>query len=142
MKPRITLGIETSCDETGAAIYHEQKGLLANALFSQIETHKLFGGVIPEIASRTQLEKINPIVTAALETASLTLDDIDVVAVTNRPGLPGSLLVGVCFAKTIAWARNKKFIGINHLEGHAFSSFLQYDVPFPHLCITASGGHT
>jgi putative glycoprotease GCP len=141
-KPRITLGIETSCDETGAAIYHETKGILSNALYSQIELHKLFGGVMPEVASRTQLEKINPIITAALNDAAITIDDVDVIAVTSKPGLPGSLLVGVCFAKALAWTTNKKLIGINHLEGHAFSSFLQYDVPFPHICITASGGHT
>src|SRR5579872_2762277 len=132
-KPRITLGIETSCDETGAAIYHETKGLLSQALFSQIELHKNFGGVMPEVASRTQLEKISPIISAALDAASLTVDEVDVIAVTNKPGLPGSLLVGVCFAKALAWVTGKKLIGVNHLEGHAFSSFLQYDVPFPHL---------
>jgi N6-L-threonylcarbamoyladenine synthase len=140
--PFITLGIETSCDETAAAVYHSEQGLLSSALYSQIELHKRFGGVVPELASRSQLEKINPIVAAALEQANLTLDDIDVVAVTNKPGLPGSLLVGICFAKALAWAKNKKLIGINHLEGHAFSSFLEHNVPFPHLCLTASGGHT
>lgn len=141
-KPIITLGIETSCDETGAAVYHSHKGLLSNALFSQVDLHRAFKGVMPEIASRNQLEKINPIVQAALDMANLSLDDIDVVAVTNKPGLPGSLLVGVCFAKSIAWAAGKKLIGVNHLEGHAFSAFLGNDIPFPHICITASGGHT
>lgn len=141
-KPIITLGIETSCDETAAAVYHSERGILSNAIFSQTELHKLFGGVVPELASRSQLEKINPIVRAGLESAHMNLDMIDVVAVTNKPGLPGSLLVGVCFAKTIAWASNKKLIGVNHLEGHAFSAFLEHDVPFEHLCITASGGHT
>ncbi len=142
MKPYITLGIETSCDETGAALYHSEKGLLSHALFSQIELHKAVGGVIPEVASRSQLEKIEPIITTALERAHLSLSDVDIVAVTNKPGLPGSLLVGVCFAKAIAWTQSKKLIGINHMEGHIFSSFLENDVPFPHLCITASGGHT
>ncbi len=142
MKPYITLGIETSCDETGAAVYHQEKGLLSNALFSQIDLHKKFGGVVPEVASRSQLEKINPIVQTALDLANVSLDDINVIAVTNKPGLPGSLLVGVCFAKAMAWARNIKLIGVNHLEGHAFSAFLEQDIPFPHLCITASGGHT
>jgi len=142
MKPYITLGIETSCDETGAALYHSEKGLLSHALFSQIELHKAVGGVIPEVASRSQLEKIEPIITTALERAHLSLSDVDIVAVTNKPGLPGSLLVGVCFAKAIAWTQGKKLIGINHMEGHIFSSFLENDVPFPHLCITASGGHT
>lgn len=142
MQSFITLGIETSCDETAAAVYHSEQGLLSSALYSQIELHKKFGGVVPELASRSQLEKINPIVEAALEQAQLTLDDIDVIAVTNKPGLPGSLLVGICFAKAIAYPRQKKLIGVNHLEGHAFSSFLEHNVPFPHLCLTASGGHT
>lgn len=143
MKPLITLGIETSCDETGTAVYHEERGLLSNALFSQINLHKQFGGVVPEVASRSQLEKITPMVQAALDQAKLTLDAINVIAVTHKPGLPGSLLVGLCFAKTMAWARGTKLIGVNHLEGHAFSAFLDHpDIPFPHLCITASGGHT
>lgn len=142
MKPFITLGIETSCDETAAAVYHSTKGLLASTLYSQIELHKSFGGVVPELASRSQLEKINPIVAAALEKAHVTLDDIDVIAVTNKPGLPGSLLVGICFAKAFAWSKNKKLVGVNHLEGHAFSASIEHDVPFPHLCLTASGGHT
>lgn len=141
-RPIVTLGIETSCDETAAALYHSQKGLLSSALYSQIELHKNFGGVVPELASRSQLEKIGPIVEKALTDAHLTLDNIDVVAVTNKPGLPGSLLVGVCFAKSLAWAKNKKIIGINHLEGHAFSTGIEHDVPFPYLCLTASGGHT
>lgn len=139
---RITLGIETSCDETAAAVYDAQKGILSSELFSQIALHEHMGGVIPEIASRTQLEKINSIIAYALEKAQLTLDDVDTIAVTHKPGLPGSLLVGVCFAKAMAFALKKKLIGINHLEGHAFSSFLEHDVPFPHLCLTASGGHT
>jgi len=142
MKSYITLGIETSCDETGAAIYDTDKGLLSNALYSQIELHKKLGGIIPEVASRSQLEKIEPIVTAALEGAKMDLSQVDVIAVTNKPGLPGSLLVGLCFAKAIAWAQQKKLIGVNHMEGHIFSSFLENDVPFPHLCLTASGGHT
>ena len=140
--PFITLGIETSCDETAAAVYHSTRGLLSSTLYSQIELHKNFGGVVPELASRSQLEKINPIVEQALQQAHITLDDIDVVAVTNRPGLPGSLLVGVCFAKALAWAKNKKLIGINHLEGHAYSTGIEHSVQFPYLCLTASGGHT
>ena len=135
MKSYITLGIETSCDETGVALYHSTKGLLSNALFSQ-DHHQTYGGVVPEIGSRIQLERINPITTLALQRAKLTLADIDVVAVTNRPGLPGSLLVGVCFAKAIAWALNKKIIGINHIEGHVFSPSLEFDVPFPNISLT------
>lgn len=136
------LGIETSCDETAAAVYIPGSGMRSNVLFSQIEMQKNFGGVVPEIASRTHLEKIQGIVDEALSKAGVTLQDIDVVAVTHKPGLPGSLLVGVCFAKGMAWAAGKKIIGVNHLEGHAFSSCIENSVPFPHLCLTASGGHT
>ena len=136
------LGIETSCDETAAAIYHEKKGILSSELFSQIAAHEKLGGVIPEIASRAQLEKINTIIEYALANAQMTLENIDVIAVTHKPGLPGSLLVGVCFAKAIAWSLSKKIIGIDHLEGHIFSPFLEHPVPFPHICISASGGHT
>src|SRR5918996_4866317 len=112
------LGIETSCDETAAAVYHQERGLLSNALFSQVDIHKAAGGVIPEVASREQLEKIEPIITVALKQANVTLDDIDGIAVTNKPGLPGSLLIGLCFAKALAFATKKILIGINHLEGH------------------------
>lgn len=136
------LGIETSCDETAAAVYDTDRGILTSFLFSQIEQQAVFGGVVPELASRMHLEKINGIVTHALEQANVSLDEIDVIAVTNKPGLAGSLLVGVCFAKAIAWAKNKKLVGVNHLKAHAYSTFLEYEVPFPHLCLTASGGHT
>lgn len=136
------LGIETSCDEVAASVYDSTKGVLSNVLFSQTELHKVYGGVIPEVASRSHIEKINSIISQALETAHVTLDDIDCIAVTTKPGLPGSLLVGLCFAKALAFAQNKKIIGINHLEGHAFSACIEYKVPFPHLCLTASGGHT
>lgn len=143
MKPPVTiLGIETSCDETSAALFSTDKGLLATTLFSQIELHHAFGGVVPEIASRSQLEKIIPIIDSVFKKADITLADIDVIAITNKPGLPGSLLVGVNVAKTIAWAANKKLIGVNHLEGHIFSAYLEHTIPFPHLCLTASGGHT
>lgn len=136
------LGIETSCDETAAAVYHTTRGMLSNELFSQIALHTQFGGVLPELASREQLEKIDSIVAHALEKAGVTLDEIDYIAVTHKPGLAGSLLVGVSFAKAIAWAKKKPFIGVNHLEGHTFSSMIEHPVPFPHLCLTASGGHT
>ena len=141
MKPYITLGIETSCDETGVALYHSEKGLLSHALFSQ-DHHQTYGGVVPEIGSRAQLERIEPMLSLALERAKLTLKDVDVIAVTNRPGLAGSLLVGVCFAKALAGSLNKKIIGINHIEGHVFSPYLEFDVPFPHISLTSSGGHT
>lgn len=142
MKYPTILAIESSCDETAAAVFNEQEGMLSNVLYSQIDQHKAFGGVIPEIASRTHLKKIRPIVIQALEQAGKTLDNIDIVAVTYKPGLPGSLLIGLNFAKGIAYARNKKLIGVNHLEGHAFSSMIEHNVPFPHICLTASGGHT
>lgn len=142
------LGIETSCDETAAAVYDSsKKQLLSNAVFSQIKLHEIYGGVVPEIASRSHLEKIDIIIDQALKDAKITLDDIDVIAVTNKPGLVGSLLIGLCFAKALAYSKNKKLIGVNHLEGHIFSSFLKFDnnyqdVPFPHICLSASGGST
>lgn len=142
MQELTILGIETSCDETAAAIYQTKKGVLSNVLFAQIELQKKYGGVVPEIASRAHIEKINYIVQTALEKAAITLDDVDCIAVTSKPGLSGSLLVGLCFAKALAWAKNKKLIGVNHLEGHAFSASIEHNVPFPHLCLTASGGHT
>ncbi len=142
MKQYTILGIETSCDEVGAAIYTTKHGLRSNKLYSQTEEHKHFGGVIPEIASRLHIQKINGIVQSALDAASMTLDDVDVIAVTSKPGLPGSLLIGTCFAKAIAGSLNKKIIAIDHLEGHAFSACIENTVPFPFLCITASGGHS
>lgn len=139
---RLILGIETSCDETAVAVYDIENGIQSNIIFSQIDLHKSHGGVIPEIASRSHLEKIHFITQEALEKAQTTLNDIDCIAVTNKPGLAGSLLIGVSFAKALAWSLSKPLIGINHLEGHIFSSFLEYSVPFPHICLTASGGHT
>jgi N6-L-threonylcarbamoyladenine synthase len=141
-KDLIILGIESSCDEMAAAVYSGTRGMLANQLFSQIALHRRYGGVVPELASRSQLEKVGPIIKRTLEQAELALDDVDVIAVTNKPGLPGSLLVGVCFAKALAWAQHKKIIGVNHLEAHIFSASIDNKIPFPYLCITASGGHT
>lgn len=139
----LILGIETSCDETSACVYDiENKEVLSNVTFSQIDIHKHFGGVIPEIASRAQLEKITPIISEALEKAGKNLNQIDAIAVAKNPGLAGSLLVGVCFAKSLAYGANKKIIGVNHLEAHAFSPMIENDIPFPHICLTASGGHT
>lgn len=145
----LVLGIETSCDETGASVYDSGSGkVLSSVIFSQISMHAAFGGVVPEIASRSQLEKISPIVYHALSQANVKINDIDVIAVAKGPGLVGSLFVGLCFAKGIAWSRNKKLIGVNHLEGHIFSSFLRNDftveknLTFPHICLSVSGGHT
>jgi len=136
------LGIESSCDETAASVYDSKKGILSNVLFSQIELHKIYGGVMPEVASRSHLEKIRSIVDTALKTANTTLQEIDVIAVTNKPGLPGSLLVGLSFAKALAWSTQKKLVGVNHLEGHVYSACIERDIPFPFICLTASGGHT
>lgn len=139
---RIILGIETSCDEVAASVFDSRNGVLSNVLFSQIELHKHYGGVVPEEASRSQIEKIGTIIASALKQANITLNDIDTIAVTTKPGLSGSLLVGLCFAKALAFALQKKIIGINHLEGHAFSACIENKIPFPFLCLTASGGHT
>ncbi len=144
----LILGIETSCDETGVAVYDTAaQKILSHELFSQIQEHAQYGGVVPEIASRSQLEKIHPVTLAALTQAGITLQDIDAIAVPTNPGLAGSLFVGLCYAKGITWALNKKLIAINHLEGHLFSSFLNSDgsynnIPFPHICLSVSGGHT
>jgi N6-L-threonylcarbamoyladenine synthase len=138
----LILGIESSCDETAVAVYSPQQGVLSNELFSQIDLHALYGGVVPEIASRSHLEKIGPITQAALKKAGVTLNDISTVAVTYTPGLPGSLLVGISFAKALTWTASKKLIGVNHLEGHIFSACIENTIPFPFVCITSSGGHT
>ncbi len=139
---RLILAIESSCDETAAAVYSSTQGVLSNELFSQIDLHARYGGVVPEIASRSHIEKINPIVQQALDKAGVALAQIDTIAVTQRPGLPGSLLIGVSFAKALAGALKKNIIGVNHLEGHAFSACIEQNIPFPFICLTASGGHT
>ncbi|MCF7800011.1 tRNA (adenosine(37)-N6)-threonylcarbamoyltransferase complex transferase subunit TsaD [Candidatus Babeliales bacterium] len=145
----IILGIETSCDETAASIYNsKEKKLLSSVLFSQIKLHEIYGGVVPEIASRSHLEKIDIIIQNALDQAKLNLDNIDCIAITNKPGLVGSLLIGLCFAKSIAFVKNKKLIAVDHIEGHIFSSYLNQDftirddIEFPHICLSASGGST
>lgn len=134
--------IETSCDETAAAVYSRTKGILSNVIFSQAQMHAQFGGVIPEIASQSHVEKIKLVCEKALRQSGLCLADIDYFAVTHKPGLPSSLFVGIAFIKALSWAAAKPVIGINHLEGHIFSSCIEHTVPFPHLCLTASGGHT
>jgi N6-L-threonylcarbamoyladenine synthase len=143
------LGIETSCDETAAAIYDSEKPrLLSSTVFSQIDLHEKYGGVVPEIASRSHLEKIGCIVEKALQDASVSLDRIDTVAVTTKPGLIGSLLIGLSFAKGLAWAKGKKLIGVDHLEAHIFSPFISLDgsirsdIQFPYISFVVSGGHT
>lgn len=145
----LILAIESSCDETAAAVYDTTaQKMLSNELYSQTEQHKNYGGVVPEIAARSHLEKIDVIVSLALEKAGVTLKDIDCIGVTTNPGLSGSLLVGLSFAKSLAWVLKKPLIGINHLEGHIFSLCVGPDrkfnptITFPHLCLSASGGHT
>lgn len=143
MKPNLTiLGIETSCDETAAAVYTTKQEILSSVLHSQTALHVPFGGVVPEVASRSHIEKITPIVKQALNDAKKELTDIDVFAVTTNPGLAGSLLVGLCFAKALAYAQQKPLVAVNHLEGHIASAHLEHEIPFPYLCMTASGGHT
>ncbi len=140
----LILAIESSCDETAAAVYSTEKKLLSNIIYSQNteELHTKFGGVVPELASRSHIEKIDDVVQQALDKASVTLSDVTTVAVTTVPGLPGSLLIGTCFAKALAGTLHKKIMGINHLEGHMFSACVENNIPFPFICITASGGHT
>lgn len=142
MKKFTILGIETSCDETAAAVFTTDQGLLSNELFSQIQSHAHTGGVIPEQASREHMEKIITVINDALKNANKTFDDIDTIAVTHKPGLPGALMIGVAYAKALAFAGNKKLIGVDHLEGHVFSACIQNQVPFPFISLTVSGGHS
>ncbi len=137
------LGIETSCDETAAAVLKDGRFLCSNVIASQVDLHKIYGGVVPEIASRKHMEMIIPVICEALNGASVTLKDIEGIAVTRGPGLVGSLLVGLSAAKAIAFALNIPFVGVNHLEGHVASIFLSEDQPtFPFIALVVSGGHT
>ncbi|MGX8715024.1 MAG: tRNA (adenosine(37)-N6)-threonylcarbamoyltransferase complex transferase subunit TsaD, partial [Lachnospiraceae bacterium] len=137
------LAIESSCDETAAAVVRNGREVLSNVISSQIDIHTLFGGVVPEIASRKHIEKINQVITQALHDADMTLDDIDAVAVTYGPGLVGALLVGVAEAKAIAFARNLPLVGVHHIEGHVCANFIEHpDLEPPFLCLIVSGGHT
>lgn len=138
------LSIESSCDETAVAIVRHGQTILAHEILSQIELHRLYGGVVPELASRQHLEAVQPLLKKALAHAQLTWDDIDAIAVTQGPGLSGALLVGLTTAKTLAWLLQKPLIGINHLEGHIYANFLAFGeaVQFPLLVMLVSGGHT
>lgn len=139
----LILGIESSCDETAAAVVEDGNKILSSVISSQIELHRPFGGVFPELAAREHLEKINPVVTEAVEKANISLKDIDAVAVTQGPGLIGSLLIGVSFAKALAWGLDIPFIGVNHIEGHVYSIvFENPEVQYPALALIVSGGHT
>ena len=137
------LAIESSCDETAAAVVHNGREVLSNIISSQIDLHKLYGGVVPEIASRKHIEKINQVIEEALKEADVTLEDIDAVAVTYGPGLVGALLVGVAEAKAIAYARQLPLVGVHHIEGHISANYIEHpDLEPPFLCLVASGGHT
>ena len=139
----IVLGIESSCDETAAAVVQDGKTILSSVVASQIDFHKKYGGVVPEIASRKHLEAIGPVIGEAMEQANLTLDDIQGIAVTQGPGLVGSLLVGISVAKAIAYVKQLPLVGINHLEGHLTAIFLERpDCAFPFIGLVVSGGHT
>ncbi len=139
----IVLAIETSCDETAAAIVDGGRKILSSVVASQDDVHAPYGGVVPELASRRHLEVLMPVVRRALETASMGLDQVDGLAVTYGPGLVGSLLIGCSAAKAIAYARRRPLVGVNHLEGHIYAAFLEGDPPaFPFLALVVSGGHT
>ena len=137
------MAIESSCDETAAAVIKNGRYVCSNVIFSQIELHKLYGGVVPEIASRKHIEKINQVIREALEEASMTLQDMDAIAVTYGPGLVGALLVGVAEAKAIAYAANKPLVGVHHIEGHIAANYIEHlDLEPPFMCLVVSGGHT
>jgi N6-L-threonylcarbamoyladenine synthase len=144
----LVLGVESSCDETGAALVDETGRVLADVVQSQVHVHAPYGGVVPELASRDHLRNIEPVVRSALAEGRVALSEVDGVAVTNRPGLVGALLVGVQAAKGMAWAARKPLVGVDHLMGHVLAAFLRRgegDAPvprFPFVCLLASGGHT
>jgi N6-L-threonylcarbamoyladenine synthase len=137
----IILGIDTSCDDTSVAVLDDAR-ILSNIVSSQVSLHSLFGGVVPEIASRKHVEIIDSIYRQALAEADVTLRDIEILSVTQGPGLIGSVLVGLCFAKGLSLSTDKPLIGINHVESHAMSIFLEQEVEFPFVSLVVSGGHT
>ncbi len=142
-KDTMILAIESSCDETAASVVKNGRCVLSNIISSQIAIHTLYGGVVPEIASRKHIEKINQVVEAALKEADVTLDDIDAIGVTYGPGLVGALLVGVAEAKAIAYAKKKPLVGVHHIEGHVSANYIEHpDLEPPFLCEIISGGHT
>lgn len=142
-KDIITLGIESSCDETSAAVVKNGREVLSNVINSQIKIHEKFGGIVPEIASRNHINNISGVVEEALKQADLTYNDIDLIACTYGPGLVGALLVGVSYAKGLSYALNKPLIGTNHIEGHIAANYITHkDLKPPFLCLIISGGHT
>ena len=142
-KDILILAIESSCDETAAAVVKNGREVLSNVISSQIEIHKLYGGVVPEIASRKHIEKINQVIEEALKEANVTLDDIDAIGVTYGPGLVGALLVGVAAAKAIAYAKKLPLVGVHHIEGHISANYIENkELEPPFACLVVSGGHT
>ena len=137
------LAIESSCDETAAAVVVDGRDVRSNIISSQISLHTIYGGVVPEIASRKHIEKINQVIKEALKEAQMALDDIDAIAVTYGPGLVGALLVGVAEAKAISYAKKLPLIGVHHIEGHICANYIENpDLEPPFLCLVVSGGHT
>ncbi len=142
-KDTLILAIESSCDETVASVVKNGRTILSNVISSQIELHKLYGGVVPEIASRKHIEKINQVIEQALADAGVTLEDLDAVGVTYGPGLVGALLVGVAEAKAISYAKKLPLVGVHHIEGHVSANYIEHpDLEPPFLCLIVSGGHT
>jgi N6-L-threonylcarbamoyladenine synthase len=143
MNPSLILGIESSCDETAAAVVRDGRDVLSNVIASQHDLHAKFGGVVPEIASRAHIERIIPVLDESLEKAGVTLDQVTAIAVGNRPGLIGSLLVGVAAAKTLAWSLGKPLIGVDHVQAHLYAAALDGDpIAYPALGLVVSGGHS
>ncbi|MGB8955029.1 MAG: tRNA (adenosine(37)-N6)-threonylcarbamoyltransferase complex transferase subunit TsaD [Tumebacillaceae bacterium] len=141
-KPVLILGIESSCDETSASVILDGREILSNVISSQIEIHKRFGGVVPEVASRRHVENVNGVVDEALKRAGVGIDDLSAVAVTYGPGLVGALLVGVSWGKALAWAKGLPLIGVQHIAGHIYANFLSGGMEPPLLALVVSGGHT
>ena len=143
MKDTLILAIESSCDETAASVVKNGRSILSNVISSQIELHKLYVRVVPEIASRKHIEKINLVIEEAFKEADVTLDDLDAIGVTYGPGLVGALLVGVAEAKAIAYAKKLPLVGVHHIEGHVSANYIEHpDLEPPFLCLIVSGGHT
>lgn len=143
MKDILVLAIETSCDETAAAVVKNGRYVLSNVISTQIETHKKYGGVVPEIASRMHVQDINPVIQEALDVAKVTLDDVDVIGVTYGPGLVGALLVGVVEAKALAFVKQKPLVGVHHIEGHISANYIEDpSLEPPFICLIVSGGHS
>lgn len=144
MLTMIVLGLETTCDETAAAVVREGREILSNVVSSQVELHRHFGGVVPELASRTHLTVIQPVIQQALDEAGVTLDDIDLIAVAKGPGLIGPLMIGINAAKTLSWATGIPFIGVNHIEAHLYAALMSqnHEIEFPAIGAVLSGGHT